>query len=918
VVQRSDIRVLLTNFGAYLLAAMVLVAGGSFTYLAWRTVTQNAETRHQAAFRHYATQITAFVETSFESYAALVRDGQALFASSGAVSRNQWHEFTHTLDIGHRYPGIQSLSYIPFVSAHDLSNYLIKTRRDHAPGFLIRPSGMRDFYCPITYSEPSAASPDLGLDACSTSKGRPLLMRSRDEGRALLSPPLSLPDATGQQHVGVVIAGPVYRKGLPLDDIPARRRALMGWVVATMPVAAIMTRILKDTPVDMQIYDAKFGSEIPIYRSVPKVAGSTSPAVSLVNQISIEGHPWQLQFFDRDSVSHEPSAVILLGIVITILLALIVMNLGRTRLRALKLARDMTAELRDKEQLLSSITNNISDGIYRSSLQSGLIYVNDSLARMFGYKTGAELMSIPGPILYADPRRREQLQALLEQNFEYHDQEVEYQRKDGSRFYGINSAVAIRGAKGEVLYFDGVISDITERKQAEHQVYKLAHYDTLTGLPNRSLLRDRLEQAIADTRRSGERLAVMFLDLDHFKNVNDSLGHEVGDHLLQAVSKRLLECVRHDDSVSRQGGDEFILVLHDINDSNTAARVAEKILKSAGGLYNIGVHELHITPSIGISLFPEDGEQVDDLIRNADTAMYQAKEHGRANYQFFTSEMTRRTHERLSLESELRHALEREEFTLCFQPQVDIQSGEIAGAEALLRWNNRNLGVVSPTTFIPVAEQSGLIVPIGEWVLRAVCIQNRAWQDAGLGTIPVAVNLSAIQFRRNDMAGIIADILAQSGLNPATLELELTESVIMQDTRETAEMMRRLNQLGVRLAIDDFGTGYSSLSYLRRFHIDKLKIDQSFIRDITTDPDDAAIISAIINLGKSLNVKVVAEGAETREQLEFLRRYRCDLIQGYHFSKPLPADEFSRLLRDGRKLTVTTSEINRYNLEVDT
>ncbi|MGH8371325.1 MAG: putative bifunctional diguanylate cyclase/phosphodiesterase, partial [Gammaproteobacteria bacterium] len=359
-------------------------------------------------------------------------------------------------------------------------------------------------------------------------------------------------------------------------------------------------------------------------------------------------------------------------------------------------------------------------------------------------------------------------------------------------------------------------------------------------------------------------------------------------------------------------------VLHDINDSNTAARVAEKILKSAGGLYNIGVHELHITPSIGISLFPEDGEQVDDLIRNADTAMYQAKEHGRANYQFFTSEMTRRTHERLSLESELRHALEREEFTLCFQPQVDIQSGEIAGAEALLRWNNRNLGVVSPTTFIPVAEQSGLIVPIGEWVLRAVCIQNRAWQDAGLGTIPVAVNLSAIQFRRNDMAGIIADILAQSGLNPATLELELTESVIMQDTRETAEMMRRLNQLGVRLAIDDFGTGYSSLSYLRRFHIDKLKIDQSFIRDITTDPDDAAIISAIINLGKSLNVKVVAEGAETREQLEFLRRYRCDLIQGYHFSKPLPADEFSRLLRDGRKLTVEMSEINQYNLEVDT
>jgi diguanylate cyclase (GGDEF)-like protein/PAS domain S-box-containing protein len=908
--QGNNIKALLTNFGAYLLAIMVLVTGGSFTYIAWRTVTQNAEARHQTAFSHDAAQITLFVEASFDSYAALVRDGQALFASSDSVSRTQWHAFTHTLDIGHRYAGIQSLAYIPYVHADDLKNYLAHTRRDDAPGFVLTPSGTRDFYCPITYLEPSNVTGDLGFDACSTPKGLKLLMRSRDEGRTLLSPPLGMPDASGRLRTGVIIAGPVYRHGQSLDSVAARQRALKGWVVASMPIDIIMADILRDAPVDMAIYDTSSKSATPIFRSSTTPLGSKRSSASLVNHIKIEGHPWDLQFIDRNSINREPSTVILLGMVITVLVAFIVLNLGRTRLRAIKLARHMTTELRDKEQLLSSITNNISDGIYRSSLESGLIYVNDSLAQMFGYTTGVELMSVPGPILYSDPRRREELQALLEEDFEYHDQEVEYQRKDGSRFFGINSAVAIRGENGEVLYFDGVISDITERKQAEHQVYKLAHYDTLTGLPNRSLLRDRLEQAIADSRRRGEHLAVMFLDLDHFKDVNDSLGHEVGDHLLQAVSHRLLECVRHNDSVSRQGGDEFILVLRDISDSTTAALVADKILKTMGGFYNIGTHELHITPSIGISLFPDDGEQVEDLIRNADTAMYQAKDHGRANYQFFTTEMTRRTHERLSLESELRYALEREELSLFFQPQVDLKTGEIAGAEALLRWNNRNLGVVSPTTFIPVAEQSGLIVPIGEWVLRAVCLQNRAWQDAGLGMIPIAVNLSAIQFRRNDMARIISDILTQSGLDPTMLELELTESVIMQDTRETTEMMRRLNTLGVRLAIDDFGTGYSSLSYLRRFHIDKLKVDQSFVRDITTDPDDAAIISAIINLGRGLNVKVVAEGAETKEQLEFLRRCRCDLIQGYHFSKPLPADAFADLLRDGRKLVLETLEIS--------
>lgn len=914
----SDLRSLRATIGIYLLGLAILFIGGTLTLLAWHSAWRAAQSRHEAEFDHYVEQATATVRNRISTYTTLVQAGQGLFASSDSVHRLEWRAFAHSLDFPNRFEGVQGLFYISYVPQPQLSAFLRRARADHSPQFGLYPAGSRNFYCPLTYNEPETDdSKAVGFDACSTPNGLDVLSRARDRGEPTLSAPLHIPDANGVSRIGVVLVAPVYRKGADTRDIARRRTALRGWTGVTLPANLIMDGVIPgQAQMEMRVFD---GTALKPTSAIYGAADSTShqsPQLAMKQIIlNADGRDWTLQFLDHNPISRIPLGVAVAGSLITLLLTLAIVNLGLTRQRAMILARRMTAELRDKQQLLSSITNNISDGIYRSSLESGLIYVNDALARMFGYSTAMELMSVPGPILYVNPRRREELQVMLEENLEYHDQEVEYQRKDGSRFHGMNSALAIHDENGKVLYFDGVISDITERKQAERQVYRLAHYDTLTGLPNRSHLRDRLEQTLVDAGRRKERLAIMFLDMDRFKNVNDSLGHEIGDLLLQAVSKRLLECVRRNDSVSRQGGDEFIVVLRDIADEAAAAHVADKILTTVGGLYIIGTHEMHITPSIGISLFPDDGSQVEDLIRNADTAMYQAKENGRANYQFFTPEMIRRTHERLSLEGELRHALEREEFALVYQPQVDMRSGEIAGAEALLRWNNRNLGMISPATFIPIAEQSGLIVPIGEWVLQTTCRQNRAWLDAGLTPIPVAVNLSAIQFRRNDMAGIIAGILAQSSLDPMLLELELTESVIMQETRETADMMRRLNQLGVRLSIDDFGTGYSSLSYLKRFRIDKLKIDQSFVRDITTDPDDAAIISAIISLGQSLNVKIVAEGAETREQLEFLHRCQCDLIQGYHFSKPLPADEFARLLRDGRRMVLETLEITSDRIE---
>lgn len=391
-----------------------------------------------------------------------------------------------------------------------------------------------------------------------------------------------------------------------------------------------------------------------------------------------------------------------------------------------------------------------------------------------------------------------------------------------------------------------------------------------------------------------------FLDLDRFKAINDTLGHSIGDLLLQSVAERLKACIRSSDTVARLGGDEFVVVLPDLREgAHAAATVAQKILKSISNPFVIRDTELHTTASIGISLSPDDGIANEDLIANADVAMYRAKESGRNNFHFFAPEMNDSAYERLAMENNLRRALERQEFVLYYQPQVNSETGRIIGAEALVRWRRQGMGLVPPGMFIPIAEESGLIVAIGEWVLQEACRQNNAWQQEGFSPIPVAVNLSAVQFRQKNLTDLVANALQETGLDPRWLELEITESGIMQNAEAAVNTLHSLKQMGLKLSIDDFGTGYSSLSYLKRFPLDKLKIDQSFVRDITTNPDDAAIVTAIIGMAKSLKLRVIAEGVETKGHLDFLTSNGCVEIQGYYFGKPVPADEFGRLLAQG-------------------
>ena len=545
--------------------------------------------------------------------------------------------------------------------------------------------------------------------------------------------------------------------------------------------------------------------------------------------------------------------------------------------------------------------NSIGDGVLSTDLAGNVTYLNLVAERMTGWSRqdaagrplgevfilidGATRLSVPNPMARAV---RENQTVALAPN-------CVLIRRDGSEAAIEDSAAPIHDRADKVTGAVMVFHDVSAARAISKKMAHLAQHDFLTDLPNSMLLSDRIAGAIALARRHGKRRAVLFLDLDGFKHINDSLGHPVGDLLLRSVAQRLKACVRSSDTVSRQGGDEFVVLLSEIEHAADAARSAEKMVQALAAPHDVSGKELHITGSIGISIYPEDGENAETLIKCADTAMYHAKGKGRNNYQFFTEDMNIRAVERQYLEASLRRALERREFVLHYQPKINLETRAITGVEALIRWRHPERGLIPPALFVPVAEDCGLIVPIGRWVLREACRQAQAWIDAGLPPLPVAVNISAAEFQGSDFVEGVRATLARTQLAPGYLELELTESVLMQDAATTYASLAALKALGVRLAIDDFGTGYSSLSYLRQFPIDTLKIDQSFVREITAGSRGDTIVSAIISMGKSLKQRVIAEGVETGEQLAFLKRQHCGEGQGYHFSQPVSADDFAAL-----------------------
>jgi diguanylate cyclase (GGDEF)-like protein/PAS domain S-box-containing protein len=472
-------------------------------------------------------------------------------------------------------------------------------------------------------------------------------------------------------------------------------------------------------------------------------------------------------------------------------------------------------------------------------------------------------------------------------------------RRDGFEFGIENTVAPVHAQDGSISGAVVAFHDVSAARARSLEMSHLAQHDSLTDLPNRVLFNDRLTQAISLAERQGKQLAVLFVDLDHFKKINDSLGHGVGDKLLQSVARRLVSCVRRADTVSRMGGDEFVILLSQVEHEEDAAFSARKILRSLAVPHMIDSNSLDINASIGMSTYPTDGRDAESLMNNADAAMYEAKQQGRNSYKFFRWEMHARVAERQLLEADLRHALGRNEFLLHYQPKINLRTGQITGVEALIRWMQPQRGMLYPAQFVPIAEECGLILSIGRWVLLEACKQARSWSDSGLGVVPVAVNLSADEFGAKDFLSGVRAVLIATGVEPSNLELELTESVLMQDAESTVGTLRALKTMGVQLAIDDFGTGYSSFTYLRRFPMDALKLHQSFVQDITVDPGDATIVGAMISIGRSLKQRIIAEGVETLAQLNFLQRHDCGEGQGYYFSRPVAAAQAGKLLKAG-------------------
>ena len=558
----------------------------------------------------------------------------------------------------------------------------------------------------------------------------------------------------------------------------------------------------------------------------------------------------------------------------------------------------------DEKERAQIMLNSIGDAVMSTDLWGRVTYLNTVAEHLTGWSL-REGMGRPVEEIFRivdaltrKPANNPMAEAIREDRTVSLTANCILIRRDGVEAPIEDSSAPIHDRRGQVIGSVMVFHDVSTARTQSLRMSYLAQHDSLTKLPNRMLLSDRLTQALRLAERYHQRLAVLFVDLDHFKNINDSLGHAIGDRLLQSVAQRLLGCVRSSDTVSRQGGDEFVILLPEVAHAQGASLSADKILQALNLPHHIDKHDLYVTGSIGIASYPEDGNDAEALMKAADIAMYHAKANGRNSYEFFAPEMNVRVVERQLVESGLRHAIERQELEMFYQPIMDLASGEITGAEALVRWRHPLRGLLEPAQFIGIAEETGLIVPIGRWALRQACLQAKIWQAAGLPQLRMAFNVSAAELRAKDFVEGVHAALEDTGLPPQLLELELTETFLLQDLKSTAAVLTAVRDLGVGLALDDFGTGYSSLTYLKRFPIDCIKIDKSFVRNLMTDADDASIVGAIVSMGRSLNVRVVAEGVETRGQLAFLQSASCPEAQGYYFSRPMAARELTQRLRN--------------------
>ncbi|PWF49356.1 bifunctional diguanylate cyclase/phosphodiesterase [Massilia glaciei] len=944
-------------------AAVLTLAGGMAASAALFAAVAGLEYDKMALhFERRANARVAAIDAGLDEAVEVLTVTNNLFAAVNPVTRAQFHDFTTPLLL--RYPFIKAFNFhrrLPHserAAAEAALQALVPgTVLTEMRGGKLVTAPPRPFYSVVDYLTPMRGNEAaFGLNVSPNRTVMDALDVAVATGGVAATGLLTLAQVDRPNSAFEAIM-PVYRAGAPLATAPERRAALAGDTAAIIMANDLVNHILArgglmaEPDVLVWVYAgerAEPGSLV--YRS--EGAGAAPPPGAspragfkpfagagdqehLVRRVRVADKFWRIELGAAArpfAVDHFGSLAILVGaILFTLLMTAFVETLVQRSRRVQRLVNERTADLELSNQRLiddvlarkkaekalqqselrfRQLVTMSSDWYWEQDAELRFINITGGLVE----KSGVPLTRLLGKTRWESVPGMEESDwgrahmALLRARQPFTRFEYESADKDGAmRWYCINGE-PLFDEQGQFTGYRGTGSDITAAKQAEQRVHHVAQHDALTGLPNRSLLHDRLGQAVAYASRTGHPIWVMLIDLDRFKFVNDSMGHKAGDVLLMTVAARLRGALRETDTVARLSGDEFVVILTEHHDERLAVDIVRRLMDAVAQPVLLGGKEFFVTASIGVAVFPTDGGGIDNLIEHADIAMYRAKKLGRNNFQFYTPAMNEEALERVRIESALRNALERDEFVLHYQPQVELASGQIVGMEALIRWQHPELGMVPPVRFIGVAEDTGLIVPIGAWVLRTACAQNKAWLDAGLGRLRVAVNLSARQFAAPNLIAQIEAVLADTGLPPACLDIELTESLFMDDITVAVELLHSMKALGVSMSIDDFGTGYSSLSYLSRFPIDVLKIDRSFVSAINRDANDAALVSSIIALAHNLKLSVIAEGVETAEQLAYLRGHGCDEMQGYFFSKPVPAAEFEQMLRQRRRLDIAEPE----------
>ncbi len=899
---------LLPALAVFILSLLLTLAAWDYTR---RTTAESTASR----FETRIAQIHSTLTMRMLAYAQALKGAQVMIGQTRNPDREQWSRLYRTLRLADSYPGFVALVHIRAIPGTDLQAVLAEERKNE-PDLKLYPPGERPFLAMVTAIEPRSPRNLLaiGSDSWANLSRRAAMIRARDTGESHISGKVQLVIDREDSIPAFLMYQAVYAGGVLPESETERELKLQGFVLAGFRLNALIEGTFPEglNDVAMEVHDGEAGQDSLFYSSHP---GESLQALSIRRSkpLQVGGRTWTIQYGAKDNFAlavekDQPNRILIIGTLISILLLTLTWAILSARTRAIQIAEKMTRSLRESETKLRALFAQAPLGIFALDRRGTVIDCNARAAAFISDRKESPVGSnflekqrntpLAAPIQSATEGQpvsteicREQAQGKTLQYCQYHFQPV-----------------YIDGELNQVI---GFCEDISARKEAESQLAFLAHHDPLTGLGNRTLLDEDLHAAIALAQAGSGLLCLIFLDLDHFKTVNDTLGHSVGDALLVQIAHRLQDGLRGQASLYRVGGDEFVIIHPHLTCREDSAPLLDRLHKLIKEPLEVRSHVLTTTASAGIACWPGDGLTPEQLNQSADTAMYFAKNAGRDHYRFFTPEMQTQVQADAKLDKELRRALEKGEFQLYYQEQNDGSNSQIIGAEALIRWFPPGQPMVPPDRFIPFAEERGHIIPIGEWVIQEACRQIRIWRDAGLVTVPVAINLSARQFRVSNLRAIVEQALSDFRLEPECLLLEITESAVMDDPECAAQILDELVSMGLRVEIDDFGTGYSSLASLKRFPIQRLKIDRSFVSNIPQDSNDVAIVDAILQVASSLGIHVIAEGVETAEQVDHLLEHGCHAMQGYYFGRPAPAADFAARLEAGGLVSRLTNPAKR-------